>query len=237
MTSLKQLLLLVLATCVTAPMGAAATAGAQSFPPPMTVFGTIADSAGPIAADIVVEAYIGDNACGKGKTELTGDGEGRVTAYAIDVVSNEQRSGCGVVGADVRIKVGETFAAQVIRWNAGPERLDLVFGDATPAPLPTFTPTPTRTPGPSPTPVPRTAEGIATPASTLTGTAAANATATATLRGGITTRTDALAEQGGDDGGFPVWGAVALVLGGIAVIGGAAGVLMARNRGEAAEDE
>ena len=44
---------------------------------------------------LTVEAYIGDKVCGSGTTEFVGDGDSRVTVYAIDVVSKEQTAGCG----------------------------------------------------------------------------------------------------------------------------------------------
>ena len=39
-------------------------------------------------------------------------------------------------------------------------------------------------------------------------------------------------EANSSDGGFPVWGIVVLVLGGIAAVGGGVGLMMARNRNE-----
>ncbi len=215
------------------------------FGPPMTIFGSVTDSAGPVAEGIDIEAFIGDKACGRGKTQFTGEGSGRVTVYYADVVSREQTGGCGAVGVEVRIKVGDRFAQQTTKWRQGPAQLDLTFGSATPAAIPTFTPTPTRTPAPGETaipgtPTPRgTTPANQTPGGTATGTsesvtgtpgASATATATPTLRGGVSSSQPGGGGDGGDAGGFPVWAAVVAVLGGLALIGGGVGYLMARGR-------
>jgi hypothetical protein len=233
-------------------------AKAQAFGPPMTVFGSVADSAGTVPADLTVEAYVGDKVCGKGKTQFTGDGAGRVTVYYADVVSREQTAGCGATGTDVRIRIGDRFATQTVKWQAGPQQLDVVFGSATPAPIPTFTPTPTRTPtatraanAPTPSAAPTKTAAAGTPGGTVTaagtpgtattgttGTTGASGSATpgvaGTIRGGLGTPSVPGTGGGGDgdDGGFPVWAAVLLVVAGIALVGGGVGFLMAQNRRE-----
>ncbi len=114
------------------------TAHAQ-FDPPSTVFGSIADSGGVVPAGVTVEAYIGDTLCGtKGRTEFTGDGAARVTVYVVDVVSESQIAGCGTVGREVRVKIGDRFATQTAKWNPGPVQLDVTFGSASPAVSPTL---------------------------------------------------------------------------------------------------
>ncbi len=215
------------------------------FGPPSTVFGSISDASGQVAEGLPIEAYIGDKVCGKGLTQFTGDGAARVTVYFADVVSREQTVGCGAENLDIRIKVGARFAAQTTKWRAGPVQLDLTFGNATPAPIPTFTPAPTRTPSVSSTSaggttVPAATQIPGTPGATATGTPgqassspSADASKTATLAGGLRTNTPATpgsSGSGNDDGGFPVWGIVVLVLGAVGVIGGAVGVLVARTR-------
>ena len=222
------------------------TAYAQ-FGPPMSVFGSISDSAGTIPEGVAVEAYVGNTLCGKGKTQFTGDGDGRVTVYLTNVVSREQTPNCGSSGADVRVKVGDRFAPGSVKWEAGPQRFDVTFGTATPAPIPTFTPTPRRTtPGATGTDAPNTptpgrpagadttppagtpavAPGSPTEASTSTSTSSA----TPTLRGGVTTGNTTGGSGGSGDGGFPVWAAVVAALGGIALVGGGVGFMMARSR-------
>lgn len=220
---------------------APAATSAQVFGPPMTIFGSVTDSAGEIPADLPVEAYVGDTVCGRGKTQYTGDGAGRVAVYFADVVSREQTAGCGSDGAEVRIRIGDRFAAQTARWRPGPAQLDIVFGGATPRAIPTFTPTPrptgaaTSTPGNlTPTPAGGTttptalASASPSPSATLTSTA----TATATLRGGLSVgpSTGPSGDSGDDGGGFPVWAIVAIALGGLAVVGGGAGWALARRR-------
>lgn len=122
--------------------GPQSQASAQVFGPPMTVFGSVTDSGENVPADLPIEAYVGNTVCGRGQTQYTGDGNGRVTVYFADVVSREQTPGCGADGVDVRIKVGNRFAPQTLRWRPGPAQMDITFGDATPAAIPTFTPTP-----------------------------------------------------------------------------------------------
>lgn len=238
-------LLVAVAAVALSGLAPLSRASAQ-FDPPSTVFGSVADSAGEVASGLTVEAYIGDKLCGtNGRTEFTGDGAAKVTVYFVDVVSESQIAGCGAVGREVRIKVGDRFAPQTARWNPGPVQLDLAFAGATPAVIPTFTPAPTRTPEPTTTPRPRT-----TPSPGATGTVGETATAEgtetvetippgspgagspiATPRGGVTSATPGQSSDGsgGGDGGFPVWGVVVLILGGIAAIGGGVGYAMSRN--------
>lgn len=225
------------AALATACTGAllAGTALAQ-FQPPSTVFGSINDQAGPVEAGLPVTAFIGGQLCGTGKTEYTGDGAARVTVYAVNVSSREDKAGCGVDGVVVTVKIGERTASQEAKWRAGPVRLDVTFGNVTPVPIPTFTPAPTRTPTPPPP--------------TSTGTAAASGTATEvvgtipagspgagspipTLKGGVTSsRPGNLQSNDGGDSGFPLWAVVIIVLGGIAVVGGGVGYAMSRGRNE-----
>ncbi|MEP7215135.1 MAG: hypothetical protein ABI782_02720, partial [Anaerolineaceae bacterium] len=181
--------------------------------------------------------------CGtKGRTEFTGEGASKVTVYFVDVFSESQTPGCGKDGAEVRIKVGERFAAQTTRWKAGPVQLDVTFGNVTPAVIPTFTPAPA-----TPTTAARTspATGSTTQAATA-GAGAAVGTIPAgspgagspvpTLKGGVTSSTPAAQRSNAadDGGGFPIWGIVLLVLLGVAAIGGGVGYAMSRSR--AADD-
>lgn len=241
--SLTVFSLIVIALAIVASVGSA-TAFAQ-FGPPSTIFGSITDASGTVPEGQTIEAYIGDKVCGKGQTQFTGDGAARVTVYFADVVSREQTAGCGSENLDIRVKVGNRFATQTAKWRAGPVQLDLTFGNATPAPIPTFTPAPTRTPStastsPAGTTVPAATQtqstsgvlGTGTPGQTSSSPAAAPS-GTATLAGGLRTKTPtAPGSSGGDgdEGGFPVWGIVVMVLGAVGVVGGAVGILMARSR-------
>jgi hypothetical protein len=224
-----------------------ATASAQVFGPPATVFGSIADSDAPIEAGLPVEAYIGDRLCGEGLTEHTGEGSARVTVYWADVVSEGQTPGCGSDGVEVRIKIGERFAPQTTTWAAGPVHLDVTFGNATPAPIPTFTPTPKReesapaageTPQPGSENTDETAtQGNATPAGTIPVGSPGAGSPVPTLRGGLAS--DVSGSSGGGDGGggFPIWAAVVIVLGGIAAVGGGVGYAMSRGNRTQEDDE
>lgn len=224
----------VAAAALLALPGAAGTARAQVFGPPMTLFGSITDAAGPIDAGVPVEAYVGDKLCGKGKTEFVGEGANRVTAYATDVVSREQTAGCGSIGVEVRVRIGDRFATQTVKWQQGPVRLDVTFGNATPAAIPTFTPTPRRDPTANPNQTGTPAPGSSAQAN---GTRTSAASPAPTLRGGVETRN--LQARGEDSGGgFPVWAGILLGLAVLGAAGGTIGFLMARrdNDGDTPSD-
>jgi hypothetical protein len=213
-----------LAATLTASFSAG-VARAQVFGPPMTLFGSISDAAGPIDAGVPVEAYVGDKLCGKGKTEFVGDGANRVTAYAADVVSKEQTTGCGSIGVEVRVKIGERFATQTAKWQQGPVRLDVTFGNATPAAIPTFTPTPRR----DPTADPNQTGTPATSTSAQTAVArTSNANATPTLKGGVESKNLQSGSQASNDGGFPIWAGVLIGLAVLGAAGGTIGFVLAR---------
>jgi hypothetical protein len=226
----------------------------------MTLFGSITDSSGPIPADTPIEAYVGNKLCSKtGKKSTTmANGDQQLAVYVLDVYADEQFPGCGKVGSDVRVKVGDRFAPQTIKWNAGLAELDLAFNDAKPVVVPTATPTPTGSPTPNPrevsgttnssTPIPSgpnnsggtNQQGGDQPTSSATvGTVPAGSpnagSPAASPRGGLVTRpqdtggTGSGSSSGGGDS-FPVWAAVLLGLGGVALIGGGVGFAMSRNR-------
>ncbi len=217
---------------------------AQVFGPPSTFFGTIVDSAGDIPENTVVEAYIGETKCNTkdGKVLYATDGRNRIATYIIDVVSDEQKAGCGKRDSVVRIKIGDRFATQTGTWAAGPVELGVAFGSASPVPQPTAAPTAT----------PNVA-AIATSTSAARATSIANGTPAAALptigsvatipagspgagspvpttAGGLVTAGPGTALQDDDDGGFPVWGAVVIGLLVLAGIGGGVGVMLARSR-------
>jgi len=226
-------------------------ASAQGIPgPPATVFGSIADSEGPVEAGLPVEAYIGDTLCGEGQTEYVGEGDGRVTVYWADVFVEGQTPGCGYDGAEIRLKIGDRFAPQTARWQAGPVRLDITFGSATPVPIPTPTPTPPRSSGANNSGGAEGQqgqeggengqgagqEGEGGPVATIPPGSPGAGSPVPTLPGGVTS-SDIAGSGGGDSGGgFPVWAAVVIVLGGIAAVGGGIGFAMARSTRNTDED-
>lgn len=209
------------------------------FDPPSTVFGSVADSGGVVPAGVTVEAYIGDTLCGtKGRTEFTGDGAARVTVYVVDVVSESQIAGCGVEGREIRVKIGERFATQTAKWNPGPVQLDVTFGSASPAAIPTFTPAPTRTPVPASTPQPGQTTAPAATVETIPAGSPGAGSPVASPRGGITSATPGTQNaSSGGGGGFPIWGVVVLILGGIAAVGGGVGYAMSRGSRAGTDDD
>jgi hypothetical protein len=230
-----------LAALATAGLALGVSVAVAQIPsPPSTVFGSVTDQAGPVAENLPVQGYIGDKLCGtRGFTQFTGEGSARVTVYFVDVLSAEQTAGCGIDGADIRIKVGDRFATQTTKWKRGPVQLDITFGDVTPAPIPTFTPAPTNTPRPSPS---------QTPANGTPGTGAASVgtipvgspgagSPVASLKGGVTNSTAGTRQSASSDssGGFPLWAGALLVLVGIAAVGGGVGYAMSRSRRERAD--
>ena len=232
----------LIATLLAGAFSATALTANAQFDPPSTVYGSVTDADGEVPAGLEVEAYIGDTLCGtRGTTDFTGDGDARVTVYAVDVVASSQVDGCGVNGARVRIKIGDRFAEGTVAWQPGPVQFDVTFGGATPAAIPTFTPAPTRTPEPQRTATQPANGGTpssntpanGTPGSVETIPAGSPGAGSPVTRPGGVTSSDPGA-QGADSGGggFPVWGVVVLVLGGIAAVGGGVGLMMARNRNE-----
>jgi hypothetical protein len=251
MRSSRALLLVFACAALVLSVVVARPAAAQVFGPPMTVFGSVTDSTGDVPEGLIVEAYVGDRVCGRGLTQFTGEGDGRVTVYYADVVSREQTAGCGSPGAEVRIRIGDRFAPQTAQWRAGPVQLDVTFGDATPRPIPTFTPTPQpddaipAAPTAAVTPVPQTptaaASASVSPSPSPTATVAApTITPTPTLSGGLSTREPGAASGSDDEvgeSGFPIWAMVVIGLGALVALGGGVGYMMARSRREPGDDD
>lgn len=228
---------LVVVAALTIPAAVTTLVSAQ-FAPPSLVFGSVTDSAGPVAEGLPVEAYIGATLCSsKGKTEFVGQGEGRVTAYVVTVLSEPDRAGCGKDGIEVRIKIGDRFAQQTAKWTSiGYVQLNVTFGNATPAAIPTFTPSPA-----TPTTVARNSPAAGGPtqgadSAAAVGTIPAGSPGAGspvpTLKGGVISSTPAAQRSSAEDdgGGFPIWGIVLLVLLGVGAIGGGVGYAMSRSR-------
>lgn len=228
--------LLIATACLLALPMAAGTAAAQLSEPPSTIYGSITDEAGEVPAGTPIEAYVGNNLCGESQTVYTGDGDARVTVYVVDVISDDQRSGCGTSGDAVRIRVGDRLSTKATLWEAGPVQFDIVFGEnVTPRPIPTFTPTPL--PTVSPTGEATAGDGTTEPSGTSTATRTPTASRTGTPSGtpeatgtGETSSIPRPPQSGdeGDGGGFPLWGTVLLALIGLGLVGAGAGIVIAR---------
>jgi hypothetical protein len=213
------------------------TAVAQIPSPPSTIFGSVTDDAGVVPEHLPVQAYVGETLCGtRGETQFTGEGSARVTVYFVDALSAEQTPGCGKPDVEVRLKIGDRFAKQTAKWQAGPVHVDITFGNATPAAIPTFTPVP------KPSGVTNSSTQNAqngTPATNgtaqLTGTIPAGSPGAGspfpTSHGGVTSSTQGGNGSSGDSGGgFPLWGIAVAVIGGIALLGGSVGYAMSRSK-------
>lgn len=234
------------------------TVQAQGMPPapPATIYGSINDAAGEVPEGELVEALVNDNVCGTTETVYAGEGDAQVTMYVIRVVAEQQTEGCGAEGDEIRIRVGGRLADQSIPWeNSDLLHLDIVFGDITPAPIPTTTPTPE---GAEPTQAPDSEPTSAAPGSTdgspedpadetpdgedgETPDGETSPESTEEPEGQLTDATPGAGASAGDgdgsgDGGFPVWAILLLVIGGVAVVGGGVGFVMARNKSQAGDD-
>lgn len=127
-------------------------ATAQIPEPPSTIGGSVTDADGDVPAGVPVEAVVNNKVCGTSETVYAGEGDERVTAYVVDVVSHRQTEGCGSSGDAVRIRIGDRLSPSAVEWEQGFVEFDIVFGDTEPDVIPTFTPTPE---GQRSTPTPR----------------------------------------------------------------------------------
>lgn len=237
--------LIVLPAIALFALSVSTAASAQSLPqPPSTIAGSITDAAGPVPEGVKVEALVNNNVCGETETVYTGEGDSRITVYALDVHSDNQTPGCGQDGDAVRIRVGDRLAQESVPWKQGELTVfHIVFGDATPPPIPTFTPTATATATPTLSAAEATAQSATqtvtagtpgdgdddgspqvSPNASVSASASASGTASSSPVIG-----EANVDDDGD-GGFPMWAAVLLGLGGIAAIGGGIGYAMTRSR-------
>ncbi len=219
--------------------------------PPATVWGSITDANEEIPEGVIVRAYIGTVLCGEARTKRWGEGESRVTVYAVNVLADGDapgtKPGCGRPGLPIRLQVGDRFVEDTIPWNSGPIRYDVAFSGATPVPIPTFTPTPeqvrdalpTRTAG-SPSQTTggesmETVSPVASPTARPTREVRPDETETAepTRPGGLATATASSAARlsNSDGEGAGLWVYFLAAFGGIVALGGGAGLVWARRSG------
>lgn len=283
MPVLARSLTAALAVTALASLAMVERAQAQIPPPPAFVYGSITDEDGLIPEGVTVEAVINNTVCGTDETRHTGEGDSRITYYAIDVAAQGQTDGCGEAGDTIRIRIGDELADGTVQWESGtPIQFDIVFGNVDPAPIPTFTPVPEG----AATPTPPSASGQQTPTSGDTpgqggdnptdpgndgngdndndngdstpvaggsgtgtpsgedgnGNGNSEASATPTLDGELSDTTPGVGGATGGDsdesgGGFPLWGAILLALGGLAAVGGGVGYFVARSNREEEFDD
>lgn len=195
---------------------AAGTASAQTgFP--ASFYGSVAAGGQPLPDGTDVRGFIGDIDCtqlGENyRTTVTIDG---VSQYAIEVVHESQKEGCGDEGKIVSFVVGGRQARETAGWRAGATRVDLNVGEGTGPTLPPPASTPTLEP---------TEAAQFTP---LTGTPPTDdVTLPVTTPGGLTPQPPASGDDDGSGGGLLVLGAVIV---GLLLIGATGGIALSRVR-------
>lgn len=222
---------LLVAVGVVAAMGPSPAAAQPQIP--ATFFGSVAVDGTPAPDGAEVRGFVGGTDCTQSAPgERRAVRDGGVTAYAIEVVHESQRPGCGRKGLRVTFTVDGVAAVQDAAWEAGAVRLDLSTGSGTTIPLPTATNTPTvaATPGGgasagqvSPKPGTPPTDDI-----TLPGTLAPAATPQDAGAGAAS----ADGEEDGDGGDLRL--VVAVTVGVLAIAGVAGGVALSRRKGGAA---
>lgn len=116
---------------------------AQSQPMlPATFFGTATIDGQNVPDGTPVIAWIDGLDCTQADSAARGTvTEGGVSSYAVMVVHESQRPGCGAEGRDITFTIGGRQAHQSAPWQPGVHHLDLNAGEGEPIPLPTATPT------------------------------------------------------------------------------------------------
>lgn len=179
---------------------------------PATFFGTATIDGENVPDGTPVVAWIDGVNCTQDDTAERGTiVEGGVSSYAILVVHESQRPGCGRDGKLITFTVGGREANETAEWGPGIYHVDLSVGDAGPVPLPTATPT--------------------TPADATAAAATATELARYTPLPGATPPPDDLGGGGTGDGGsssLALWLAAAVAA--LAAVGAAGGLLLSRRR-------
>ena len=126
------LLLGCLAVAVGVAVGPSEAAPAQTNPPtqPSTFLGTVTAPDGEVAGGLDVVAYIGDAVCSQEEpqqTIRTGEDGEAVTSYRVDVLSAQEKEGCGADETLVRFKIGDRFAQETRIWRGQPQELNLTL--------------------------------------------------------------------------------------------------------------
>ncbi len=130
----------ILALGAIATFGAADAALAQPQLP-SNVYGSASIDGKPVPDGTQVRGLIDGNDC----TQSTGTGtvtDDGASGYAITVVHESQRLGCGKDGKTITFTVDGRTAPQTAEWRIGIQQLNLNIGQGQPIALPTFTPAP-----------------------------------------------------------------------------------------------
>jgi hypothetical protein len=221
----------------------AATHVARAQPPlPAAFYGSVVVDGKPVPDGTEVKALINGIDCtqpnnGRAATTVT---EGGVSVYVVLVVAAGVKQGCGTQDSEIVFTVNGQAAVQRARWRDSfvnpAQQINLSVGEGSPVPLPTATPQPTRNPTQAAatgtaasafTPLPA---ATSLPTDTLTiapGGRPGSASPAASSPGRINP-TPAIASPVTSDGGFPVLGAVLVVLGAVVLTGAAAGYALSR---------
>lgn len=126
--------------------------------PPSTFQGEVTAPEGDVAGGLEVVAYIGDTVCSEDPPEVTAQDDtngATVTIYRVQVLSAEEKGGCGVDGSEVRFEVDGRRAVETGTWGEQAQTLNLTLEAATQG-------TATATPGPEEPEINGTPEGTAT---------------------------------------------------------------------------
>ena len=129
--------------CAIAATGTAAGVALAQPQIPATFYGSVTVDGAPATAGTDVRAFVNGLDCtqaGPGQRPVFIDGE--IAAYVLYVVHETQREGCAREGSNITFTIGDRPAMQSAVWKAGPIRLDLSAGSASPIPLPTSTSAP-----------------------------------------------------------------------------------------------
>ena len=109
---------------------------------PATFYGTATVDGQNVPDGTPVIAWIDGVDCTQADSAARGTvTEGGVSSYAILVVHESQRPGCGAEGKRITFTIGGQPARQSAAWEPGVHHLDLNAGGGEPVPLPTATPT------------------------------------------------------------------------------------------------
>ena len=221
---------------------------ATAQPPlPAAFYGTVIVDGKPVPDGIEVKGLIDGINCtqdnnARPPATIT---DGGVSVYAILVVSAGVKPGCGADGKEIIFTIGTRQAVQRAKWRDSfvnpAQQINLSVGEGSPVPLPTATAAPTINPTQAAatateraafTPLPATS----LPTDTLTITTGRTTVPSGQSPGGLVSPQPGK-QSPPSDSGFPVLGAVLIVLGGVVLTGAAAGYAVSRRTRKHHEDE